>query len=196
MLQTEVAHVLGRRSDEGDPLLFTCLSKLGILAKKSVSRVNRLGARLSGGCEDVFDLQIALRGLRRTYTYGLPGHSDVCRMSISFRIDGYRRDLHPIERSDDAARDLSAVGYENLGKHLPAIRGNRSPRGLTPASGKVRPCPQSVPYKHFDRSGIICVARIVKLRAIRNKTQDIHLGAHLHILSRLGNSVGELQTAF
>src|SRR3954471_15162065 len=45
-------------------------------------------------------------------------------------------------------------------------------------------CGGRVPDQEPDGGGIVGVAGIVELGAIGNKAEDVHFGAHLHVLAR------------
>src|ERR1700738_5540348 len=51
------------------------------------------------------------------------------------------------------------------------------------------------PNQNLERRWVIGVAGIVELRAIGNEHDEIHGGAHFHVLPRTAQSVGKSQAA-
>ena len=73
VLQAEVAHLRGRRSDEGNARRFALLSECRVLAQKTITRMNGLGARPQCGGNDRILAQVTFSRRRRTETYGFVG---------------------------------------------------------------------------------------------------------------------------
>src|SRR5258708_16146744 len=66
---------------------------------------------------------------------GFVGHRDMARQAVGVGIDRDGLDAQPPRRLDDAAGDLAAVGYEDLGEHQGAHLGLRlSRKALMPSS--------------------------------------------------------------
>ena len=108
------------RPDERDPGRSQRLGEGRALREESVARMNRFGAgRLAGG-DDLLDHQIGLRRDRGADVDRLVGHGDVQRVLIGVGIDRDRADAHAPRGLHHAARDLAAIGDQNLAKHAPA----------------------------------------------------------------------------
>ncbi len=118
-----VAHGRDRRRvrpDERDPGRSQRLGEGRALREKSVARMNGFGSgRLAGG-DDLLDHQIGLRRRRRADADRLVGHGDVQRVLVGVGIDRDRADAHAPRGLHHAARDLAAIGDQNLAKHAPA----------------------------------------------------------------------------
>jgi hypothetical protein len=71
--------------------------------------VDRLGAGLLRGLDDLLDVQIALGRGGWTEQEGLVGLADVRGLAVGLRVHGDRLDLHLLERADHANRNLAAV---------------------------------------------------------------------------------------
>jgi hypothetical protein len=84
------------------------------------SRVDRLRAGLLRDREIVFAVEIALARRRRAQPIRLVADLDVQRAGVGIRIDGDRPNAHPPRGARDAARDLSAIGDQDLVKHRDA----------------------------------------------------------------------------
>jgi len=79
--------------------------------------VDRLGAALLGGADDLLDREVALGRYGRPDQVGLVALPDVGRIAIGLRVDGDRGDAHLAERPRDPYRDLAAVCDQNLLEH-------------------------------------------------------------------------------
>jgi len=66
---------------EDDPRVLARFGELGILGEKAVTGVDRFGAALLAGVEDLVDAQIALRCLSRADCHGCIGHADMHTVS-------------------------------------------------------------------------------------------------------------------
>src|SRR5216684_8685768 len=117
VFQTEVAHLLRRRPDEHDPVRQAGFREFRVFAEKSVTRVDGLRARFPRGLQQDRYREIALRGWRRSDERGFVSLVHVRRMPVGLRINGHRSDAHPAQRPDDAARNRSTVGDQDLAKH-------------------------------------------------------------------------------
>ena len=88
-----------------------------VLRQEAVAWMNRLRAGFACDRDDLRAVEIALPRRRRTETARLVAHRHVHRVGIRVGIDGDRADAHSPRRTGDAARDLAAIGDENLVKH-------------------------------------------------------------------------------
>src|SRR5208282_2859734 len=70
------------------------------------------------------------------------------------------------------------------------IRQAISPRFATRTLANV-----GIPDEHFERRGVVGVARIVELRTIRDEHDDIHGRPHLYILTRAAHTICEREAA-
>ena len=93
-LVAERADGRGRRADERHLLGRQTLREGGVLGEESVSRVNRLGARLLDSRHDRIDIEIALQRRRGTDQHGVAGHIHMEGVPVGFRIDGDGSDAH------------------------------------------------------------------------------------------------------
>jgi hypothetical protein len=115
-----VAHRRDRRvlrTDEDDALGLDPARELGVLGQEPVARVDRLGAGLLAGRDDLVGDEVRLAARRRTDQDRLVGQLDVQRVAIGFGIHRDGRDVHPPRRLDDATGDLAAVGNQDLLEH-------------------------------------------------------------------------------
>lgn len=116
-----IAHRLngaGRRSDEGNAFLLQGLGESRVLGQESVARMHRIRARPADCVEDFRYREIGLARRCRPDRDGLICHLHMQRVTIGIRIDGDGRDSELSRRLDDATGDLSAVGDQELLKHL------------------------------------------------------------------------------
>ncbi len=117
MFQTEVAHLLRSWPDEHDSVRQAGFREFRVFAEKSVTRVNGLRTGPARGLKQGGYGKIALRGWRWSDEYGFAGLAQVRRMPVGLRINGHRGNAHPAQRSNDAARNRSTVGDQDLAKH-------------------------------------------------------------------------------
>ncbi len=87
------------------------------LGEKAVARMDRLGARLEAGGDDLVDYEIGLRRRGRADGDRLVGHFDVQRVLVSLGKDGDGPDAHATRRLDDATGNLAAVGDQDFIEH-------------------------------------------------------------------------------
>ena len=124
-----VAHRLdgfGIWADEHDARFGEGLREGRALGEKAVARMDRLGARLEAGGDDLVDYEIGLRRRGRPDGDRLVGHFDVQRVLVGFGIDGDGPDAHAARRLDDATGDLATVGDQDFIEH-------RAPAGKAPS---------------------------------------------------------------
>ena len=107
----------GGRADENDAGILAGGGEFGVLAEKSVARMDGLGAVLAGGVEDAVDAQVAFRGRRRADVFGFVRHADVQRGAVGIGVDRHAGDAHLAQRAHDPHGDLAAVGDQNLAEH-------------------------------------------------------------------------------
>ena len=93
-------------------------AKLGVLAQKSVARVNRVDVGDLGGADDRGDVQVAARALGRSDADRLVGKADVRAVAVGLGIDRHRLDAQFLASADDADCNFAAVGDEDLLKSV------------------------------------------------------------------------------
>ncbi len=113
---------LGRRTDEGDARLFERSSKAFALGKEAIARVDRLGSRCFAGIDDEFRSKIGFACRRRTETDRFVGLFDMRRIGVGIGINSDRLDPHAARSADHSARNLAAVGNQNLFEHFSISR--------------------------------------------------------------------------
>jgi hypothetical protein len=105
---------LGRRPDEHQPSIRTGPREIGIFRQEAIARMHGLGA--GGACriDDRFDVEVAVLGRRRTYQQGFVGERDMQRIAVGVGEHRHGPKAHAFGRADDPARDLAAVGDQEL----------------------------------------------------------------------------------
>src|SRR6516162_7099474 len=76
-----------------------------------------LGSALPARSDDLFNVEVALRGGWRPDCDCLIGHLHMKRITICIRIDRDRRDAHAPRGFDYAAGDLAAIGNQDSFEH-------------------------------------------------------------------------------
>ena len=115
-----VAHRLdgsGIGADEDDLRFGQRMRERRALREKAIARMDRLGAGLEAGGDDLVDREIGLGRGRRADGDRLIRHLDVERVLVGFGIDGDGPDAHAARRLDDATGDLAAVGDQDCLEH-------------------------------------------------------------------------------
>ena len=124
-----VAHRLdgfGIGADEDDLRLGQRMRERGALGEEAVARMDRLGACLEAGGDDLVDREIGLGRGGRPYRDRLIRHLDMQRILVGFGIDGDGPDAHAARRLDDATGDLAAVSDQDCLEHRALAR--KAPR--------------------------------------------------------------------
>ena len=96
---------------------FAGAGQSGIFREKAVARMDGLGARALGHTEDLVHPKVRLGSWRRADGIRFVGPRDVERGAIDVGINRDGGDTHFTARADDAHRDLSPVGDQNLLEH-------------------------------------------------------------------------------
>ena len=113
--------------------------------------MDRLGAGLLGGLDDLLDVQIALGRDRGADQERLVGLAHVGRVAVDLRVDGDRADPHLLQGAGDADRDLAAVGYQDLLEHGGAVYlGRRTGGRRAPPQTRSPALALSVLVRGFD----------------------------------------------
>jgi hypothetical protein len=79
--------------------------------------VNGVNVGDLGGREDAGDIQVGARGFGRPDADGLIGEPHMQRVAIRLRVHRHGFNAEFLAGADDADRDLSPIGDENLAKH-------------------------------------------------------------------------------
>ena len=88
------------------------------LRQEAIARVHGLGARVTGGFDDFFDLKIGLGGGSRADMNRLVRHLDMQGVPVGIRINRHRGDAHPAGGLDDAAGNFAPIGDQNFLKQI------------------------------------------------------------------------------
>ena len=108
----------GLGADEDDSGLGQRARERLALRQEAIARMDRLGARLFAGLDDLVDDQVGLRGRSGADMHRLVRHRHMNRVPVGIGIDGDRLDTHPASGLDDAARNLAAVRNQDFLEHL------------------------------------------------------------------------------
>ena len=131
------AHGLdGRRGrpDEHHTRLFAGIGEVGVLAQKTIARMDGLRPRLHGGLQDALPLQITvLRGVAADVHRFITG-LHMGRLCVGIRVHGHGAHTQATGTGGHAAGDFAAVGDEDFVKHHVS-----SAWPLLPASPRWRP---------------------------------------------------------
>ncbi len=87
--------------------------ELGVLGEEPVSGVDGVGPGLLRGRDHSGDAEVALARARGSQAHGGIRHPDVLGVGIRVAVHRDRADAHRLQRADDAARDLAAIGHEH-----------------------------------------------------------------------------------
>ena len=93
------------------------LGKVGVFTQKTVTRVDRVGARDDSGGQDGRDVQVALTGRGRADANAFIGKAHVHRVNVGGRVHGDCRYSQLAAGALDAERDFAPVGDQDLLKH-------------------------------------------------------------------------------
>jgi len=92
-------------------------SEIGVLAEEAVIRMDRLRARAQCDFDDRVATQVGFLRTRAADRPGLVRLQRVLRLRIGLRIDRNGAHAQSTRGADAAARDLAAVGDEDLREH-------------------------------------------------------------------------------
>ena len=130
-----VAHrgdCFGRGSDKDDSGLAAGRGEIGVLGQETVTRMDRLRARLACRREDGVDVEVVLDAPR------LVGAPHMQRIAVGVRMDRHRADPQPPRGAHHAAGDLAAVGDQDFFEHQAALRFSRKDAMPSLPSGETR----------------------------------------------------------
>ncbi len=105
---------VGARADEDEPRVETSLREVRALGEKAVAGMQSVRADRPRRVEDALDVQVRLGARRGPDAHGLVGLGDVRRIRVRVGVHGDARDAHLAQRAQDAARNLTAIGNEDL----------------------------------------------------------------------------------
>ena len=111
-------HGARSRTDEFQSGIGAGLSELCVLRKKAVAGMDGFGAGAFGYVEDFVHPQIRFGCRSRADGVGFVGFADMERGAVDIGIDGNGRDADFAAGANDAHRDLSAIGDQNLLEHF------------------------------------------------------------------------------
>ena len=89
----------------------------GALGEEAVAGMHRLGTGRLAGVDDAGDVEVGLRGRRRSDLDRLVGHRDMQRGAVGLGVHGDRGDPHPPRGLDHPAGNLAAIGDQDLLEH-------------------------------------------------------------------------------
>ena len=79
--------------------------------------MNGVHAMPARGVENAFDVEVAFARRRRAQMRSLIGFANVKSGAVGVGIDGDGANPHLAQRTDDAQRDLAAIGYQDFLEH-------------------------------------------------------------------------------
>ena len=112
ILQPHRADAVGIRADPDNPGVDHGLREIGIFRQEAITRMDRLRARRACCGDDLLAHQIAFARRRRADMHRLVRLPHVQRLGVRIRIDRDRAHAHRPRGTDDAARNLAAIGDE------------------------------------------------------------------------------------
>jgi hypothetical protein len=105
------------RADEDDAFFLDAAGEDLVFRQEAVAGMDRVGASLLAGGDDLVHRQIRLAARRGADRDRFVGDLDVERVAVGVGIDRDRRDAKAPRGLDDAAGDLAAVGDQDLLQH-------------------------------------------------------------------------------
>src|SRR5574341_1019166 len=115
-----VSHVLdavGARADEADPRGIADFGEAGVLRKKPVPRMDRLGIGDLRRADDGRHVQITVGAFRRADADALIGKTHVERVCVGGGVNSDGLDAQFLAGTDDPERNLAAVCNQDFFKH-------------------------------------------------------------------------------
>ena len=103
-----------RRPDENQTGIGAGLGEVGVLGEKAVARMDRLGAGGARRIDDRLDMQVAVLRRCRADEHCFVRQIDMHGIAIGIREHDDGGEAHALRRADDPARDLAAVGDQQL----------------------------------------------------------------------------------
>ena len=114
-LVAEVADRLRAGADPDQAGVDDRLGEVGVLRQEAVAGVDRVGAGLGRGVEDLGEVQVGLRGGLAAQRERLVGQPHVRRLGVGFGVHRHAGQARVAGRPDHPDGDLAAIGDEHLG---------------------------------------------------------------------------------
>src|SRR5262245_33571700 len=130
------------RTQKNEAAVLASFSKGGVLAQKSVTRMNRGRSGIMRRFEDCRLVQVALGCRWKPEQDGLIRFRNMGRVAVRFRVDRNRRHTEFAQRADNAAGNDAAVGDQDFFKH---------------AARSVR----RIPNEYANGRGVVRVTRVI-----------------------------------
>ena len=105
---------VGARADKLDVAGLADFGEVSGFGQEPISRVNRVDVEDFRGADDRWNVQVALRGRRRTNADGLVGKPHMKRIAVDFAVHRDRANAHLFARPDNATGNLAAIGDQNF----------------------------------------------------------------------------------
>ncbi len=99
------------------PGLVEGAGEVGVLGEEAVAGMDRVGAGLFCGTDDLLDREVALGRQGRTDQVGLVAFLDVGGVAVGLGVDGHRSDVHLLQGTGHTDCDLASIGDQNLLEH-------------------------------------------------------------------------------
>ncbi len=123
-LVAEVADRLRAGPDPDQAGVDHGLSEVGVLRQEAVAGVDRVGAGLLGGLQQLAEVQVGLgRGLA-AQREGLVGQLHVWGVGVGLGVHRHAGQSRVLGRADDPHRDLTAIGDKNLRDRRAGVTGH------------------------------------------------------------------------
>ncbi len=117
-LVAHAADMLRLGADEGDVVLVEDLGEARILREKAVAGMHRVGAGDLAGGDQGGNVEIAVARRGRADADALIGEADMHGVGVGSRVNRDGGDAEFLRGAQDAQRDLSPVGDQDLVEHL------------------------------------------------------------------------------
>ena len=132
---------IGSRPDELDVAGIAHFGEVRVFGKQAVAGMDGIDVGDFGGADYGGNVEVTQRQLGRADANGFVGKTHMERIPVGFAVDGHRADSQLLARADDAQRNFTAIGYQNLFEHKTKalrsqsqanIRANQHPIFLRP----------------------------------------------------------------
>ena len=109
------ADMLGLGADEDDVVVLDDVGEFGVLAQKTITGMDRVGAGDFGGRDDIGNVEIAFAGGRRADANRFVGEPHMHCVAVRGRMHRDRLDPHFMAGAVNAQRDLAAISDQEFG---------------------------------------------------------------------------------
>jgi hypothetical protein len=109
---------LGWRPDELDIASLGNFGKVRVFRQQAVAGVDGIHVGDFRGADDRWDIEVALRQLRRANTNGFIGKTNVERIAVSLAVNSYSADAQFLAGTDHPQGNFSTICYQDFLKHL------------------------------------------------------------------------------